>query len=115
MASSQFSTPAAPFAYSASTPVAYPVSSTQLSPALLNPTRTTPLITESEGQAPEGTPLSALLCAQLGVPVGTIWGLPSGQRREDQTSGKPQADIATPTKAGSEPPSPAFKPLGAQV
>jgi hypothetical protein len=33
---------------------------------------------ENEATAPEGTPLSAGLCAHLHVPVGTIWGLPAG-------------------------------------
>jgi hypothetical protein len=36
---------------------------------------------ESEGQAPEGTPLSFELCQRLGVPQGTLWGLPAGQHR----------------------------------
>ena len=58
-------------------------------------------ISEAEGQAPEGTPLSAALCARLGVPNGTIWGLPSGQRRDDApapegTPGKAPASSATP-------------------
>jgi hypothetical protein len=51
-------------------------------------------IAESEGQAPEGTPLSADLCARLGVPVGTVWGLPSGQRRPEYAG----STAATPSK-----------------
>jgi hypothetical protein len=39
---------------------------------------------ENEGDAPEGTRLSSALCARLGVPEGTIWGLPAGQRRDAQ-------------------------------
>ena len=109
------STPAAPVAYPASTPVAYPVSSAHFTPALLNPASAISQISESEGQAPEGTPLSAALCAQRGVPVGTIWGLPSGQRREEQPADKQQANSATPTKPASQQQSPALKPLGAQV
>ena len=35
---------------------------------------------EYEAQAPEGTPLSAALCKRLGLPAGTRWGLPAGQR-----------------------------------
>ena len=37
-------------------------------------------VTEVEASAPEGTPLSPALCQALGVPQGTVWGLPSGQR-----------------------------------
>ena len=37
-------------------------------------------VTEVDASAPEGTPLSPALCQALGVPQGTVWGLPSGQR-----------------------------------
>ena len=108
-----FTAPAAPMYYSASTPVSYsPLKSTPvpISPALPSDLRgTANLITEVEGQAAEGTPLSAALCARLGVPAGTLWGPPSGQ------VSKQAGASASPNK--SQPPSPtlqASKP-GTQV
>jgi hypothetical protein len=99
---SPLSTPANPYAYPINTPVAYPNSSAHIALALSNPSAAIPQIAENEGQAPEGTPLSAALCARLGVPVGTVWGLPSGQRREELPADKQQANVATPTKTASQ-------------
>ena len=66
-------------------------------------------ISEGEGQAPEGTPLSAALCQHLGVPIGTIWGLPSGQRRSEEASQTITAQQfsdpnVTPHKSNDKPP-----------
>ncbi len=70
-------------------------------------------ISENEGQAPEGTPLSSALCQRLGVPQGTLWGLPSGQRRSEESAQAPVTQQVpnpnvTPTK-------PSEKPAGVQV
>ncbi len=97
-----FTASAAPVYYSAATPVAYsPLKSAPvpISPAPAADLRgTANLIAEVEGQAPEGTPLSAALCARLNVPVGTLWGPPSGQ------ASKQSGGSAAPNK--SLPPSP---------
>ena len=63
------------------------------------------VVYDHEGESPEGTPLSRRLCERLGVPEGTIWGLPAGQRRYqqlDQGSASPQQ---SPPPARSAPPS----------
>ena len=52
---------------------------------------------ESEGHAPEGTPLSFALCQRLGVPQGTLWGLPAGQRRNDAPA--PAQNLAKSTSS----------------
>jgi hypothetical protein len=79
----------APLSYSAA-PISY-------APAVSYAAPQTVSISESEGDAPEGTPLSAALCHHLGVPVGTLWGLPSGQRRSEETEAPVTQKIPNPS------------------
>ena len=58
-------------------------------------------ISESEGNAPEGTPLSFELCQRLGVPHGTLWGLPAGQHRPADATAQAPAAAASPNLAKS--------------
>jgi hypothetical protein len=55
---------------------------------------------DHEGDSPEGTPLSRRLCERLGVPEGTIWGLPAGQRRYQY----PDQGLASPPPAARSTP-----------
>ncbi len=94
-----FTTSAAPVYYSASTPAVVKSAAVSTLPALPADLRgTASFIAEADGQAPEGTPLSVSLCTRLGVPVGTLWGPPSGQVSKQQEVSAP------PNK--SQPPSP---------
>jgi hypothetical protein len=107
-----FTAAAVPVYYSTSTPVTYsPLKSVPVStspPPAADLRGTASLIAEAEGNAPEDTPLSEALCLRLRVPVGTLWGPPSGQ-----VSKQPEVP-ATPNK--SEPPSPSLQAqAGSQV
>jgi hypothetical protein len=65
---------------------------------------------DNEGDAPEGTRLSSALCARLGVPEGTIWGLPAGQRHNAQPVAAPRAPQQSAAPAESAPCTPPAQP-----